>query len=58
MMDKLKVFMIMPFQDRFFEVYEMLKRHFAEAYEFSNATKKATSKIFCVILFNQSIMLM
>ncbi len=36
-MDKKKVFVIMPFQDEFFEVYEMLKMKFSERFEFSNA---------------------
>lgn len=34
---KTKVFVIMPFQDEFFEVYEMLKMSFEGEYEFSNA---------------------
>ncbi|MBR4333328.1 MAG: hypothetical protein IKP72_11680 [Clostridia bacterium] len=36
-MEKKKVFVIMPFQDQFFEVYEMLKMQFQEGFEFSNA---------------------
>ncbi len=40
-MDKKKVFVIMPFQDEFFEVYEMLKREFEEQFEFSNAGDEA-----------------
>ena len=36
-MEKKKVFVIMPFQDQFFEVYEMLKMQFQEAFDFSNA---------------------
>lgn len=36
-MEKKKVFVIMPFQDQFFEVYEMLKIEFADSFEFSNA---------------------
>lgn len=36
-MDKKKVFMIMPFEDKFFEVYEMLKRQFEEEFIFSHA---------------------
>lgn len=36
-MKKKKVFVIMPFQDEFFEVYEMLKINFADRFEFSNA---------------------
>ena len=34
---KTKVFVIMPFEDEFFEVYEMLKMSFENDYEFSNA---------------------
>ena len=37
-MKKAKVFMIMPFTDVFFEVYEMLRLEFMDKYEFSNAT--------------------
>ena len=36
-MNKTKVFVIMPFTDDFFESYEMLKEHFSENFEFSNA---------------------
>lgn len=36
-MEKKKVFVIMPFKDEFFEVYEMLKLQFSESFEFSNA---------------------
>lgn len=36
-MDKKKVFMIMPFEDDFFEVYEMLKREFEKDFIFSHA---------------------
>lgn len=36
-MDKTKVFVIMPFADDFFESYEMIKEHFSEDFEFSNA---------------------
>ena len=36
-MAKTKVFMIMPFTDEFFEVYEMLRREFEEGFDFSNA---------------------
>ena len=32
-----KVFVIMPFKDEFFEVYEMLKLKFGDRFEFSNA---------------------
>lgn len=35
--DKSNVFVIMPFQDEFFEVYEMLKIELSEKYEFTNA---------------------
>ena len=40
-MDKKKVFVIMPFQEQFFEVYEMLKIEFGEHFEFSNAGDEA-----------------
>ncbi len=36
-MERTKVFVIMPFEDEFFESYEMLKEHFREDFEFSNA---------------------
>lgn len=36
-MEKKKVFMIMPFEDKFFEVYEMLKRQFEKEFIFSHA---------------------
>ncbi len=36
-MGKSKVFMIMPFQEVFFEVYEMLKEKFCDKFEFSHA---------------------
>lgn len=36
-MSKSKVFMIMPFQDEFFEVYNMLKTEFNETFDFTNA---------------------
>lgn len=36
-MEKKTVFMIMPFKDEFFEVYEMLKVKFEERFEFTNA---------------------
>lgn len=35
--EKGKIFVIMPFQDEFFESYEMLKRQFSDNFEFSNA---------------------
>lgn len=37
MNDKKKVFVIMPFQDEFLEMYEMLKMEFHDDYEFTNA---------------------
>ena len=43
-MEKKKVFVIMPFQDQFFEVYEMLKRQFEEKFEFSNANDEGNSQ--------------
>ncbi len=36
-MEKKKVFVIMPFEDKFFEIYEMLKRQFEEDFLFSHA---------------------
>ena len=36
-MVKPKIFMIMPFEDVFFEVYEMIKSKFNDKFEFSNA---------------------
>lgn len=36
-MQKHKIFVIMPFQDEFFEAYEMIKSHFQDAFDFSNA---------------------
>ena len=36
-MNKTKVFMIMPFEEKFFEVYEMLKREFNEDFVFPHA---------------------
>jgi hypothetical protein len=35
--NKSKVFMIMPFEPEFFEAYEMLKEHFSDEFEFSHA---------------------
>ena len=35
--NKPKIFMIMPFGDSFFEAYEMIKNHFQDSYDFSNA---------------------
>ncbi len=43
-MEKKKVFVIMPFQDEFFEVYEMLKMKFADRFEFSNAGDEANQQ--------------
>lgn len=37
MNSKRKVFVIMPFEDEFFEMYEMLKMEFAQDYNFTNA---------------------
>lgn len=36
-MEKLRVFMIMPFQEQFLGLYDMLKNKFGDKYEFSNA---------------------
>lgn len=36
-MSKKKVFVIMPFEDKFFEIYEMLKRQFEKDFMFSHA---------------------
>ncbi len=36
-MSKSNVFMIMPFEDAFFEAYEMLKERFADNFEFCHA---------------------
>lgn len=43
-MDKKKVFVIMPFQEEFFEVYEMLKMKFSDKFEFSNAGDEANQQ--------------
>lgn len=43
-MDKKKVFVIMPFQDEFFEVYEMLKMKFSDKFDFSNAGDEANQQ--------------
>ncbi len=43
-MDKKKVFMIMPFEDKFFEVYEMLKRQFEKDFIFSHAEDEANQQ--------------
>ena len=36
-MEKKKVFVIMPFEEKFFEIYEMLKRQFEDDFVFSHA---------------------
>lgn len=36
-MEKLKVFMIMPFQEQFLGLYDMLKTKLGDRYDFSNA---------------------
>lgn len=43
-MDRIKVFMIMPFDDEFFEVFEMLKSTFRSEFEFSNAANEANQQ--------------
>lgn len=43
-MAKAKVFMIMPFKDAFFEVYEMLRREFENDFEFSNAADEGNQQ--------------
>jgi len=43
-MDKPIVFMIMPFEEGFFEVYEMLKMEFAKEYNFSNAGEEGNQQ--------------
>jgi hypothetical protein len=43
-MAKAKVFMIMPFDDEFFEVFEMLKRQFGNEFEFSNAGEEGNQQ--------------
>lgn len=43
-MDKKNVFVIMPFKDIFFEVYEMLKAEFSDKYVFSNAAEEANQQ--------------
>ena len=56
-MDKKKVFMIMPFEDEFFEVYEMLKRQFEKEFIFShvgckylsNASISSANLVKCVL---------
>ena len=39
-MEKSKVFMIMPFDDEFFETYELLKQQFQDEFEFSHASEE------------------
>jgi len=41
---KSKVFMIMPFADEYFEVYEMLKREFVEKFEFNHAADEGNQQ--------------
>jgi rubrerythrin len=43
-MEKYKVFMIMPFEEKFFEVYEMLKIQFRDKYDFSNAGEEGNQQ--------------
>lgn len=43
-MKKYKVFVIMPFEDEFFEVYEMLKMEFEDKYEFTNAGEEGNQQ--------------
>ncbi len=43
MNEKTKVFVIMPFTDEFFEIYDMLKKRFEKDYEFNNAGDKKKS---------------
>lgn len=43
-MDKKKVFVIMPFKDEFFEVYEMLKMRFSDKFEFNNAGEEGNQQ--------------
>jgi hypothetical protein len=39
-MTKAKVFVIMPFGDVYFEIYETLKRRFEADFDFSNAVEE------------------
>ena len=41
---KKNVFVIMPFQEEFFEMYEMLKMEFADNYEFTNAGEEGNQQ--------------
>ena len=43
-MEKLKVFMIMPFQEEFLELYGMIKEKLKDKYEFSNAGDLETKR--------------
>lgn len=43
-MEKKKVFVIMPFQNKFFEVYEMLKMKFSDRFEFNNAGEESNQQ--------------
>lgn len=43
-MDKNKVFVIMPFEDRFFEVYEMIRIQLGDSYDFSNAGEEGNQQ--------------
>lgn len=43
-MEKTKVFMIMPFQEDFFEAYEMLKERFNDKFDFSHAGDDVTTQ--------------
>lgn len=43
-MNKAKVFMIMPFEEEFFEVFEMLKRQFSSEFEFSHAGEEGNQQ--------------
>lgn len=42
--EKKKVFVIMPFQEDFFEMYEMLKMEFSDKYEFTNAGEEGNQQ--------------
>ena len=44
--DKSNVFVIMPFQDEFFEVYEMLKLNFQRSMNLLMLEMKGISKIY------------
>ena len=36
-MEKKKVFVLMPFEEKYFEIYEMIKRKFEQDFLFSHA---------------------